>query len=215
MLKELFSKAGITPLERDLLDSVRPGTLPDPASLRERLSTLNAQIAATDAEWSRLNRCADAEAFLARPEVAERLRRLRAEASGLPAAIESAERRRAAFLSLARLFDAVAADVSARLSALLEHPPVDARERGEHLRALDQSTRLHGRLAGRLAALSASRQFRDPPDALKSLRVDLELRRQELDLLRVPGSKPRWDWPPQMLDLLDVMEDRISRKETA
>jgi len=215
MLKELFGKATITPLERDLLDSVRESAIPSPDVLRGRQAALTQQIAKLEADWGRLDRRGDAAAFLALTPIAERLQALRAEAAPLPAAIESAERRRAAFLALVRLFEAVAADVSARTCALLEHPPQDSREREGQLRALDQATRIHGRLAGRLAAISASRQFRDPPDALKSLRVDLELRIQEFDLLRVPGSKPRLEWPTAMIELLDVLEDRTSRKETA
>lgn len=113
------------------------------------------------------------------------------------------------------MFDAVAAEVSARTCVLLEHPPQDARERDAQLRALDDATRLHSRLAGQLSAISTSRQFKAPPDALRALRVDLEYCSRELDRLRVPGMRRPLTWPPQMLELLDAVEDRTARKETA
>lgn len=215
MLRELFARNSITEQDRELLDTARESALPSPAALRERLSAINQQIETAEAEWERLDRRGDAAAFLALTPVAERLQQLRAEATPIPAAIASAERRRAAFVTLSRLFEAMAADVSARTRALLEQPTQDARERDRQVRALDQATRIHGRLAGHLAAMSTSRLFRDPPDALRVLRNDLDARIRELDRLRVPGMKPALVWPSQMQDLLDVTEDRTPRKETA
>ncbi len=217
MLTKWFGKVAITPLERDLLDTVRPDVIPDPEVLRERLAALHAQIAAAEREWDALDaRAGDPRAFLARQPVAERLQQLREQAAPLPVQIEATDRRRTAFLALVRMFDAVAAEVSARTCVLLEHPPQNVRERDAQLRALEQATRIHGRLAGRLAAISTSPLFRDPADALKVLRDDLEAHIRELDRLRVPGMKPALTWPPQMVELLDVAEDRTtSRKETA
>jgi hypothetical protein len=118
-------------------------------------------------------------------------------------------------LALARLFDVVSADVAARTQVLLEHPPQEAPEREAQLRELDQATRVHVRLAGRLAAFSAGRQFRDPPDALRLLRDDLEHRIQELDRKRTPGMRAPFVMPAQMSELLDVIDGRTSRKESA
>lgn len=215
MLKRLFGTSAITPTERDLLDTVRDSAFPDPATLQARLAGLTQQIDTAEREWERLDRRGDAAAFLSLTPIAERLQTLRMEAAALPAAIESAGSRRSAFLSLVRLFDAVAADVTARTQVLLERPPQDARERNAQIHALDQATPVHVRLAGRLAAISASRQFRDQPDALKVLRDDLERRLQELDRKRTPGMRAPFVWPAQMMALLDVLEGRMSRKETA
>lgn len=210
MLAKLFGgKATVSPLEVDLLDTIRAEAIPNPQVLREREAALNQQIAATEREWDALDaRSGDPRAFLARQPVAERLQQLREQAAPLSAQIESAERRRTAFLALVRLFAAVAAEVSARTGVLLEHPPQDARERDRQLRALDQATRIHGRLAGRLAAISTSPLFRDPPDALGTVRADLEARLHELDRLRVPGMRRPLDWPETMTALLDTVENR-------
>jgi hypothetical protein len=215
LLKKLFGAPAMTATERDLLDTIREAAIANPDVLRERLAALNGQIDAAERDWERLDRRGDSASFLQLRPIAERLQALRAEAAPLPAAIESAERRRVAFLSLARLFDAVAADVSARVAVLLEHPPQDTRERDAQLRALDQATRVHVRLAGRLTAISASPQFRDPPDALKVLRDDLERRIHEIDRKRTPGMRAPFVIPAQMSELLDVMEGRMSRKESA
>lgn len=215
MLTKWFGKTTITPVEADLLATARPEVIPDPDNLREQLAALNQQVASTEADFVRLDRHGDAASFLRLQPVAERLRQLRAEAAALPAAIESAERRRSACLALVRLFNAVAADVSARTQVLLERPPQDVRERDAQLRALDQATRVHVRLAGRLAGISTSRQFRDPPDALKVLRDDMERRLQELDRKRTPGMRAPFVMPAHMSELLDVLEGRPPRKETA
>jgi hypothetical protein len=210
MLAKLFGgKATVTAMEQDLLNSVRPSAIPDAQVLRERLAALRAQIEATEREWDALDaRSGDPRAFLARQPVAERLQQLREQAAPLPAAIESAEHRRAAFLSLVRLFESVAATVAAHTDALLFRPPQDIAERISQLRALDQSTRLHGRLASRLAAISSSPTFREPSDALALLRDTYAEQIRQCDLLRIPGHKPRFAWPPTMTELLDVMEDR-------
>jgi len=207
-LKKLFGAPTVTATERDLLETVRDSVIPNPEALRERLAGLNQQIDSAEREWERLDRRADAAAFLALTPVAERLQTLRVEATALPAAIGSDERRRSAFLALVRMFDAVAAEVSARTYALLEHPPQDVRERDAQLRALDQTTRIHGRLAGRLAAISTSPLFRDPADALGTLRADLEARVHELDRLRVPGMRRPLEWPASLTELIEVVEDR-------
>jgi hypothetical protein len=208
MLAKLFSsKTTVTALEHDLLDSIRTSAIPDPQVLRERLATLHAQIDATECEWDALDqRAGDPRAFLARQPVAEQLQALREKAAPLPAAIESAERRRAAFLSLARLFDSVAATVAAQTMALLFQAPPDAAERARQLRALDQSTRLHVRLANRLAAISSSPTFREPDDALAALRNTYAVQIHECDRLRTPGHKPRFEWPSAMTELLEVVE---------
>jgi hypothetical protein len=208
MLRKLFGVPAVTATERDLLDTVRDSAISNPDVLRERLAGLTQQIDAGEREWERLDRRGDAAAFLALTPIAERLRALRTEVAPLPVAIESAERRRGAFLALVRLFEAVAADVAARMSVLLEHPSQDVRERDAQLRALDQATRVHGRLAGRLAALSTSPLFRDPPDALGTLRADLEARIRELDRFRVPGMRRPLEWPEAMTALLDTVENR-------
>lgn len=208
MLKKLFGAPTVTATERDLLDTIRGSAIPNPEVLRERLAGFNQQIDTTEREWERLDRRGDAAAFLALSPIAERLQTLRAEAALMPAAIESAERRRTAFLALVRMFDAVAAEVSARTCMLLEHPPQDVRERDAQLRALDQATRIQGRLAGRLAAISTSPLFRDPPDALGTLRADLEARIRELDRLRVPGMRRQLEWPAAMTELIAAVDDR-------
>jgi hypothetical protein len=215
LLKKLFGTNTVTPTERDLLATIRVEAVPDPDKLREQLAALNSQIDDAEREWERLDRRGDAASFLQLQPIAEQLRALRVQAATLPMAIEAAERRRSAFLSLVRLFDAVAADVAARTQMLLERPPQDARERDAQIRALDQATRVHVRLAGRLSSMSANGQFRDPPDALKVLRDDLERRVQELDKKRTPGMRPPFVMPAHMSELLDVMEGRMSRKETA
>lgn len=215
MLKRLFGPPALTATERDLLDTIRDAAIPNPEVLRGRLTALTQQINDAEREWERLDRRGDAAAFLALTPIAERLAALRAEAAPLPTAIDAAERRRSAFLSLVRLCEAVAAEVAARTQGLLEHPPQDARERDAQIRALDQATRVHVRLAGRLSAISASPQSRNPPDALKVLRDDLDRRLQELDRKRTPGMRAPFVMPAQMSELLDVMEGRMSRKETA
>ena len=209
-LAKLFGgKTTVTSLEHDLLDSIRPSTIPEPQVLRERLAALHAQIDATEREWDALDaRSGDPRAFLARQPVAERLQQLREQAAPLPAAIESAECRRAAVLSLARLFDSLAATVAAQTQALLFQAPQDSAERTRQLRALDQTTRLHVRMANRLAAISSNPTFRAPADALAVLRDTYAEQIRQCDLLRTPGHKPRFEWPPTMTELLDVMEDR-------
>lgn len=208
MLTKWFGKAAMTPLERDLLDTVRDSAIPNPEVLRERLAGRTQQIDAAEREWERLDRRGDAAAFLALTPIAERLQVLRAEAAPLPAAIETAKRRRAAFLALSRLFESVAATVAAQTQALLFQPPQDTAERARQLRALEQSTRLHVRLANRLAAVSRSPTFREPDDALAVLRDTYAAQIRQCDLLRTPGSKPRLEWPAAMAELLDVVEDR-------
>lgn len=207
MLKRLFGTPAIT-TERDLSDTVRDSAIPNPAALKERLAGLTQQIDATEREWERLDKRADPSAFLAATGVAERLQALRAEAAPLPAAIEVAERRRSAFLSLARLFESVAATAAAQTQALLFQPPQDPAERARLLRELDRSSRLHVRLANRLAAVSTSPTFRAPDDALAVLRDTYAEHIRQCDLLRTPGHKPRFEWPPTMTEVLDVMEDQ-------
>jgi hypothetical protein len=208
MLKRLFGTPAMTPTERDLLDTVRDSAIPNPAALRERLAGLTRQIDAAEQEWERLDRRGDAAAFLALTPVVERLEALRVEAARLPGAIEAAELRREAFLSLSRLFESVAATVAAHTDVLLFRPPQDATERRRQLRALDESSRLHVRLAHRLAAISSSPTFREPADALAVLRNTYAEQIRQCDLLRTPGHKPRFEWPGTMTEMLDVMEDR-------
>jgi hypothetical protein len=215
MLKELFRRSAVTASEHELLETVRTEVIADPVALRERLAGLTRDIDIAEREWDALDRRGDSAAFLRAQVVAERIQQLRADAAPLPAAIASAERRREAFLALSRLFDALAADVAARTQVLLERPPLETRERDRQVRALDQATRVHGRVAGRLAAISTSRRFKDPHDALRTLRFDLEARIKELDRLRTPGLRPPVAMPQQMAELTDVMEGRASRKESA
>jgi hypothetical protein len=206
--------ADIASADDDLLGTILPLRIPDPATLQERLRVLTEQIAAREVEWDSLDRRGDPAAFLASIPVAKRLEELRADAAPLPTAIETAQRRRAAFVALAAHFDTAGVDVANRTRMLLEQPPTDPQERERQLRALDQATRIHVRLAGRLAAISSSQQFREPPDALRVLRRELDIRIGELDRLRLPGVRPALEWPAEMLDLIDVVEDR-SRRETA
>lgn len=199
----------------DLLSTLRPNSIPDPMVLRIDLNDLTRQIAEGDAEWERLDRRGDASAFLQLQPLAQRLRELRAQAATLPAKIVDAERRRDAFVQLATRFGEVRDDEHARLFALLEHPPHDKRDRDQQLRALDQATKLHFRLALRLHAVSTDRRFREPSDALRVLRDDLEVRIRELDRLRLPGMKQPVSWPPEILELLETLESGSLRKETA
>jgi len=208
MLKRLFGTPAITPTERDLLDTIRVEAIPDPDMLREQLVALNGRIAEAERRWDSLDRRADPSAFLSATGVAERLQALRAEAAPLPAAIESAARRRSAFLSLVRLFESVAATVAAQTQVLLFWAPQDAAERARQLRALEASTRLHVRLANRLAAVSSSPTFREPDDALARLRDTYAAQIRQCDLLRTPGSKPRLEWPEAMTELLEAVEGR-------
>ncbi len=216
MLKRLFGAPTVTATERGLLDTVRDAAIPNPEVLRERLAGLTQQIAAAEREWDALDaRAGDPRAFLARQPVAERLQQLREQAAPLPAQIESAECRREAFLKLARLFESVAATVAAQTQALLFQAPQETAERTRQLRALEQSTRLHVRLANRLAAVNSSPTFREPDDALAVLRDTYAAQIRQCDLLRTPGNKPRLDWPEAMSELLDTVENREPRKETA
>lgn len=215
MLKRFFGTPAIAPTERELLDTIRDTVIPDPASLRERLAVLTRQIDDEEREWERLDRRGDSSAFLALQPVAERLKATRALAAPLPMLIESAGRRRVAFLALARLFDAVAADVSARVKALVETPPQDARARVDELRALDQATRVHSRLASRLAAVSTSHRFKDPPDAVRLVREDLELRIRELERLRGTGMRAPLAMPAQMTELWAAVEGRDETRQSA
>ncbi len=209
MLARLFgTKATLTALEHDLLDSIRESAIPNPNVLRERLATLNRQIDAAEAEWENLDRRGDAGSFLHLQPIAERLHALRAEAASLPAALAAAQQRRDAFLALNRLFDATAADVSARMAILLERPPADAREHDVQLEVLDQATRLLGHLATRLNIVSNAPQFRRVDDALKLLREEYERRIHACDLLRAPGMRRKLVLPETMSALLDVMENR-------
>lgn len=219
MLKALMSRAARnteSAADRELLASVRADVMPDPVALRRELADLERQIHAAEQEWRDLERRTDDCAFLARRPVAERLAALRERARPLPITIATAERRRAAFLKLAHLFDSLGAEVTARLHSLMEHPPCVRHAREEQVRALDQVTRIHVRLAGRLGAISTHKTFqREPPDALHLLRDDLEARIHELDHLRVPGHKPALTWPPHLRALLDDAEDRTARKDIA
>lgn len=208
MLKKLFGAPTVTATECDLLDTVRDSAIPNPEVLRERQAALTQQIDKLEADWERLDRRGDAAAFLALTPIAEQLQTLRVEAAPLPAAIESAERRRTAFLSLVRLFESVTATVAAQTQALLFQPPQDTAERARQLRALEQSTRLHVRLANRLATVSRSPTFREPDDALAVLRDTYAAQIRQCDLLRTPGSKPRLELPAAMAELLDVVEGR-------
>ena len=133
----------------------------------------------------------------------------------MPALIDSAERRRVAVLALARVFDAFAADVSARVRVLVETPPQDARARADELRALDQATRVHSRLASRLAAVSTSQRFKDPPDAVRVVREDLELRIRELERLRGSAMRAPIAMPAQVTELWAAVEGRDEARQTA
>lgn len=217
----MLSLFGRTPLVKapnpttaDLLSTLRTNQVPDPAVVRADLDNINRQIEAADAEWERLDRRGDAAAFLQMTPVAERLQELRAQAATLPDQIADAERRRDAFIQLAALFENVRDDVRARLCALLEHPPQDERARDQQLRALDQATKIHVRLAARLHAVSTDRRFREPADALTILRRDLDARIRELDRLRLPGFKQPVSWPPRIVELLEMLEDSLPKKET-
>jgi hypothetical protein len=211
LLKKLVGAPAATATERDLLDTICDSAIPNPAALRERLAGLTQQIDAAEREWERLDRRGDAAAFLALTPIAERLQALRAEAADLPPQIERAERRRSAFLALARMHAAIAADTTARLQVLLEHPPSDAGERDKQLGELDRSTRLHSRVIAHLSRVSNSPLFHDPADALRVLRDDLEARIAEVNRWRVPGMRRPLEWPAAMTELIEVMEGRERR----
>lgn len=188
--------------------SVREELIADPAKLRATLVDIDEQIATADAEWERLDNRGDASAFLKMTPMALRLEELRTRAAAIPPRIVEAERRRAAFLELARLFEQAGSDVRTQLRSLLEHPPQEPQSRVARLRALDHATKIHVRLAARLRVISTDPSFREPADALKILRDDLHARIREVDRLRVPGMKEPLVWPPQMIELLETLEGR-------
>jgi hypothetical protein len=201
----------LTQDETDLLKSLRREVIPDPLRLAAEHDRLTREIEAGDADWERYDRRGDASAFLQLQPLAERLQALRARAKTLPAQKADAERRQAAFLDLARRFEAVGRDVQAQLDAMLDHPPADAQERVMALKRLDEAGRLWIRLAWHLQAVSTDRRFREPPDVLKVLREELETRVREIERLRVPGGKPKFVAPPEIAALLMTLD--AGRKE--
>jgi hypothetical protein len=218
MLKKLFNVTEqLEPNERALLASIHEDVIEDPAVLSSRRATLTQQLALAEREWAQLVEAPDPASFLRRPAVAERIAALKAEIAPLPARIGTAEHRRAAVLSLARWCAALRAEVEAQTVAVLEHSPRDPDARAAQLKELDTATRLHTRVAARLAALSSAREFVRVPDAVKVVRDARQAQVLACDRLRVPGMRQPVIMPPQMLELLDTAEGKTpqAKKEIA
>jgi hypothetical protein len=215
VLRRWFGTDVLQQSEPALLETIRESEIPDPDSLRARLAAVQDQIAATEVEWGRLHGSIDAADFLELTPLATRLQYLRDAAGALPSRITSAARRRDAFLALARMWEAAAADVSARLLALIDHPPADAAERVANLRRLDEAARLHRLIAGRLSLVSTSPQFRRPPDALRVMRDELEARIRELQRVRMSGGATSDGWPAEIADLVAALEQEDGRRTDA
>ncbi len=204
----------LTPEQTDLLRTLRRDIVGDPVALSNELAGHTRQIETGDVEFDRLDKRGDSSAYLKLHPLAERLEVLRARAKTLPAQIAEAQRREDAFLQLAEHFDVVAEDVQAQFDMLLEHPPADEHARLAALGKLEDTTRLHSRIAWALQAVSVSRRFKEPADALRLLRDALEARLRELERVRVPGAKTRTVPPPEIAALMAALGGH-ARKETA
>jgi hypothetical protein len=212
VIAKLFRRAGplIAP-ERDLLESIRPQVIPDPDVLRAQMATVAQALAAAEREWVLLEQRPDAAAFLQRQPAAERVQALRAQLAQVSAQIEPATTKRAAVLDLARAHDALAATVAARTQRLIDQPPPDATMRAEELARLYRESRLHQRLAAKLAHVSADRRFKPPVDALGVLKDTHLTRIAEIDRVRSPGQRQPVEWPDTLRALLAVLDDTEGR----
>lgn len=183
----------------------------DPEDLRRQLAAFEETRAADDAQWERLDRQHNPRAFLEQKAIAERRPHLQAQIDALPPRIRAAEKRRAAFLELTRVFaevdDAIATDAAALYTRLFGST---IPERRAQFAALDGLLRLRGRLAAALAAASRAPRFhRRGPDPFHALRQDLLDRIAEIDRFRMPGGvKTAVPWPTRAQDLLAVLASK-------
>lgn len=193
------------PDEAELLGTVQP----DPGALRAELDAVEAQLAADDREWERLDaQPANPRALLQQVAIAERRPGLQKQISALQPRIASAQARRSAFLELVGLLADIDEAIAAQAATVYERWLVlEPSERRQQLRALDGQHRVRARVAAALASVSTARQFRrTPDDPLATLRRDLLDRVTELDKLRAPGGdRPPVVWPPRARHLVDTL----------
>ena len=191
----------------DLLTTVRPNVIPDPAVLLVQVRGVQQRLSERQREWDRLD-SGNPRAVLRQPILAQQMLDDARQEEQLTAAIADASRRRHAFLQIAERVEHIGEDVRTLLRAMLDHPPVDDDERRSALRELDEAGRLWVRLVWAAQRVSTDDRFREPPDAVTLLRTELENRIREIERLRVPGSKPRFNFPADIAALLDTMEGR-------
>jgi hypothetical protein len=205
----------LTRAELELLKTVRPDVIADPALLRIEVRRVQQRRAEAQLEWERLDLQGDPRACLRQPELAKQMLSLSQREDDLTSAITEATRRRKAFLKIAAHFEVVDRNVNQLLSDALEHPPTDDGKRERVYRLLDEASRLRIRVAWHLQAVSTARQFREPPDALKVLRNDYEERLRRLDRMRMPGTRSRFIPPPAVAALLTELQTPTSASPTA
>jgi hypothetical protein len=199
-----------SPEEAALLAQLTPD-FDDPQDLRRQLAAFEETRAADDAQWERLDRQHNPRAFLEQKAIAERRPHLQAQIDALPPKIRAAEKRRAAFLELTRLFAEVDEAITAEAATLYDRAfKSTIEERRAQFVVLDGLLRLRGHLVAALAAVSRAPRFRRrAPDPLGAYRQTLLDYAGEIDRFRTPGgAKTAVPWPAGAQELLAVLASK-------
>lgn len=193
------------------IEWLRSSKISNPHLLRAELFKTTTDEEAGEAQFRRA--LGDSAAFLGVASLAEEQKQRRARKAALPGLISDAERLQRAFLTLGALFvGPLAESVRAKLDILLHDPPSEQAELNRALAELLEASRLRARTSAVLRTFSTHPDFREPDDALQILRDEWEFRIERLDRVRLPGSRPRFEAPPQIAALFEVL---AGRKEVA
>lgn len=171
-------------------------SLPNPNHLQRDLACVEAQIAADDHAWERLDRTSNPHGFMEQQTIAARRGSLEAQCDSLRRKLAAAEKSRSALVVLAEMvasIDQQIAEASEKLYA--DFLTVAKEERRARLAFLDGLVRSRARIAAPLRAVSPARTFHRAPDPLRTLADDLRKRADEIDRALGPGM-PRQIPPP-------------------
>lgn len=205
----IAERPAATETTEDLLASLRGRT--QPVVLIE-LRRTQAERAECSAAWERLD-SGNPRSVLEQPRLAQRLLDLAADEERLTKEYADAGRRAEAFLELAAATERARQNVEILATALRDHTPGDPKIRQRQLQALDDADRLYARLVWTGQRVSIHPLFREPPDALKTLRLALELRLREIEKVRVPGGKGRFAMPANLAAIIDVLDGRAPKEQ--
>jgi hypothetical protein len=191
----------------DAMELLGSCSLPDPNHLRRELAAVEAQLAADDAAWDRLDRTSNPRAFTEQQAIAGRRPSLDAEHAALRRRVVAAERSRAAFVALVDILDALDLEIAEAAQRLYADVMIVSKgDRHACLESLDGLVRARARIAGPLALVAPAPRFRRAPDPFATLAENLRARADEIDRLHAPGMpRPSVTWPDGAQELIAAL----------